>query len=96
MNLVAAAAETLPRGGVLVSGLDNSGEGALLHVEARGEPARVDESTRPVFNGDVPVEDLTPRNVHSYFTVKLAESLGGQLRVLDDEEGKVRFEVRLP
>lgn len=95
MNMAAAAAETLPRGGVLVCGIGDSGNGALLYVEARGEPARLDESTRPVFFEDVPVENLTPRNVHSYFTVKLAGSLGGHIQILEDQEGVVRFEVRL-
>ena len=96
MNLAAAAAETLPRGGVLTSGLDESGAGVLLYVEARGQPARLDEATRPVFFEEVPVEDLSPRNVHSYFTVKLAGSLGGRIEVKENEESLVRFEIRLP
>jgi len=95
MNMAAAAAESLPRGGVLTSGLEDAGAGVLLYVEARGEPARLDELTRPVFFEDVTVETLTPRNVHSYFTVKLASSLGGQIKVLEGEQGLVRFEARL-
>jgi histidine phosphotransferase ChpT len=67
MNLAAAAAETLPRGGVLTIGLDET-EGPRLYVDARGEPARLEESTRPVFFEDVPIDSLTPRNIHSYFT----------------------------
>lgn len=96
MNMAAAAAEALPRGGVLVSGLDDAGNGARVYVEARGEQARLDELTRPVFFEDVPVDSLTARNVHSYFTVKLAASLGGRIEVTDGGEGVVRFEVRLP
>ena len=95
MNMTAAAAETLPRGGVLTSGLEDAGAGVLLYVEARGEPARLNELTRPVFFEDVNVETLEPRNVHSYFTVKLAASLGGQIKVLEGEQGLVRFEARL-
>ena len=96
MNMAAAAAEALPRGGVLVSGLDDAGDGARIYVVARGEPARLDELTRPVFFGDVAIDSLTARNVHSYFTVKLAASLGGRIEVTDGAEGVVRFEVRLP
>jgi histidine phosphotransferase ChpT len=96
MNMAAAAAETLPRGGVLTSGLDDSGTGTLLYVEARGEPARLEESTRAVFFEDVPIENLTPRNVHSYFTVKLAASLGVRVEIAESEEGRIRFEVRVP
>lgn len=96
MNMAAAAAETLPRGGVLVSGIDDTSGGVLLYVEARGEPAQLHESTRPVYFEDVPIDNLTARNVHSYFTVKLVGSQGGRMQVLEGEEGVVRFEVRLP
>lgn len=96
MNMAAAAAECLPRGGILVSGVSDSDGSTLLYVEAKGEPARLDESTRPVYFADVPVENLTPRNVHAYYTVKLAAGMGVALRVLDQTEGVVRFEVQLP
>ncbi len=95
MNLTVAAAEALPRGGLLVSGLDDAGAGVLLYVEARGEPARLKDATRPVYFEDVPVESLTVYQAHSYFTVKLAASLGGQIKVLEGEQGLVRFEARL-
>lgn len=96
MNMAAAAAETLPRGGALTSGLDDSGADSLLYVEARGDPARLEESTRAVFFEDVPMDSLTPRNIHSYFTVKLAIDLGVRIEVDEGEEGRVRLEVRLP
>lgn len=96
MNMTAAAAEALPRGGVLVSGLDDSGEGVLLYVEARGEPARLKDTTRPVYFEDVPVESLTAHEAHAYFTVKLAVSLEAKVEVTESVEGVVRFEVRLP
>lgn len=95
LNMVAAAAEALPRGGRLISGIEDVEGGVLLYSEARGEPARLEDSTRPVFFEDVPIEDLTPRNVHCYFTVKLAETLGGHHRV-EEGDGFVRFEVQLP
>jgi len=95
MNLAAAAAETLPRGGVLTIGLDET-ESPRLYVDARGEPARLEESTRPVFFEDVPIDSLTPRNIHSYFTVRLAASMDVEIQIAENDEGRVRFEVRLP
>jgi len=95
MNLGAAAAETLPRGGVLTIGLDET-EGPRLYVEACGEPARLEESTRPVFFEDVPIDSLTPRNIHSYFTVRVAASMDVEIQIAENDEGRVRFEVRLP
>jgi len=96
MNMAASAAETLPRGGVLVCGLNHTDAGIRLYVEAQGQPARLEEATRPVFFGEVPVDSLTPRNVQSYFTKKLAASLDGQLEVTEDGEERVRFEASLP
>lgn len=96
MNVAAAAAECLPRGGVLVSGVSQTGASSILYVEAKGDPARVEESTRPIYFEEVPVESLTPRNVHAYYTAKLAVGMGAELSVADDVDGVVRFEVRLP
>jgi len=95
MNLTAAAAETLPRGGVLTMKIEESGGGIRLHVEARGEPARLDDVTRPVFFQEVPIEDLTPRNIHSYFTVKLAQTMGSAVEVTESGEGSILFDVKL-
>jgi histidine phosphotransferase ChpT len=95
MNLAAAAAETLPRGGVLTIGLDET-EGPRLYVDARGEPARLEESTRAVFFEDVPIDSLTPRNIHSYFTARLAASMDVEIQIAENDEGRVGFEVRLP
>lgn len=96
MNLAAAAAETLPRGGVLTIGLDESGSGPRLYVDARGAPARLEDSTRAVYFEDVPVESLTPRNIHSFFTVKLATSIGTTIEIVEGEEGRIKFEIGLP
>ena len=96
LNLAAAAAEALPRGGVLTIEVDDSGGATRIGATARGDRARIEESTRAVYEGDVAVEDITPRNVHSYFTVKLAESLGTRVEISGDGESEVRFEVRVP
>lgn len=96
MNLVAAAAECLPRGGVLVSGISEANGSTLLYVEAKGEPARIEDSTRSIYFEEVPVESLTPRNVHAYYTAKLIAGMGAELRVMDEAEGVIRLEVKLP
>ncbi len=95
VNLAATAAECLPRGGVLTMSIDETDGAAKLSAVARGERARVEESVRPVFAGDVPVEELTARSVQGYFTARLAESLGCRIEVSEDDESEVRFDVRL-
>lgn len=94
LNLAAAAAESAPRGGSLTVSVDENSTPALLTVSVRGDRACIDESTRPVYLGDVPVESLTARNVHGYFTAFLVKSLGGVLKVVEPEDGVVGFEVR--
>jgi histidine phosphotransferase ChpT len=91
LNVVAAASETLPRGGILTVRVDESGDPVRLVVTARGEPARIDDSTRPVFAGDFPVESINPRNIQSYFTARLVESSGGRLEISEKNEKEVEF-----
>ena len=96
LNLAVAAAEAMPRGGVLTLEVDDSGGGMRLAAVARGDRLQIRGSTRPVFFGDVAVEDLEARDVHSYFTVRLAESLGARVEVTENGESEIRFEIRLP
>lgn len=95
LNMAAAAAETVPRGGSLTVSVDDAVNPASLSVTAHGDRARIEDSTRPVYAGDVAFESLTARNVHGYFTARLAESLGSTLLVSEPGDGVVRFEVYL-
>ncbi len=95
LNLAVAAAEAMPRGGVLTLEVDDSGGGVRLAAIARGDRLQIHPLTRPVFFGDVAVEDLEARNIHSYFTVRLAESLGGRVEITENGESEIRFDVRL-
>lgn len=96
LNLAVAAAAALPRGGVLTIAVDDR-EGELhLRAAARGDDARLDDSARAVYRGEVAVDELTPRTIHSYFTVKLAESLGAGIEVSEGAGDEVGFDVRLP
>lgn len=96
LNLAGAAAEALPRGGVLTITVEENDGAMHLTATARGDRARLEESVRPVYRGEIAVAELTPRNIHSYFTVRLAESLGGRVEVSEGTDGEVSFGVRLP
>ncbi len=93
MNVAAAAAETLPRGGILTVRVDDASEPARLVVTARGEPARIDDTTRPVFGEDFPVESISPRNIQSYFTARLVEAFGSRLEISEKEGKEVEYLV---
>lgn len=91
LNITAMAAETLPRGGILTARVEDSGTPVRLVVTARGEPARIDDSTRPVFADDFPVESISPRNVQSYFTARLVEGFGSRLEFSETDDKEVEF-----
>ena len=91
LNMAATAVGALPRGGVLVVKVDESG--ARLSVTARGDTAEFDEATRIVFADDVAVEALTPRNIQAYFTVSLARDSGYALEVSVIGDGEVELAV---
>lgn len=96
LNLVALAKEMLPRGGTLRVALLNEGGRLSAVVSAEGAGAAIREETAPGLAPDAAVEDLTPRNVHAYFTRTLARRLGSDLEVDSSAENRVRFAVPLP
>lgn len=95
LNMAVAASEALPRGGTISVAIEDSIGAGAIAVIARGDRARIEESTRSVFFGDVPAESLEVKNVHGYFTSRLAASIGGQLQVSEPEPDEVRFETRI-
>jgi len=96
LNLVALAKEMLPRGGTLRVELLNEGGRLSAVVSAEGAGAAIREETAPGLAPDAVVEDLTPRNVHAYFTRTLARRLGSDLEVDSSAENRVRFAIPLP
>ena len=52
-------------------------------MTANGTGARLREESQPVLAGDVVIDELTPRNVHGYFTRLLAQRMGSELLIVD-------------
>ncbi len=95
LNLVALATECLPRGGTLGVNL-RAGDGATLEVKAIGSDAALRPDTQEGLAADTKVEDLTPRNIHAYFTRLLALRAGGDLVASQEGAGYVRLVATLP
>ena len=102
LNMVATAAEALPRGGEIVVALQEDVRGAAiptLVVTAQGRGARLRETDAAALAGTAVVEDLTPHSVQGYWTRTLAEDLGLTLSAYpqpsgpDTHEG-CRFDAR--
>ena len=96
LNLVALAAEMLPRGGKVTVAALNGPAGLEASVIAEGEGAKLREETQPALADGVRVEELTPRNVQGYFTRLVAQRLGSDLMVDTPAENSLRFSVTLP
>ncbi len=96
LNLIALGDECLPRGGSLGVALSEGAAGLEVAVTANGTGARLREETQPVLTDDVIVDELTPRNVHGYFTRLLAQRMGSELLIVDNPGADtVRLSVTL-
>lgn len=96
LNLIALAAEALPRGGTVGVAMSSGNAGLELEVKAVGADAGLREEAQAAIGEDAAVEDLTPRNVHGYFTQLLAKRLGGKLVAEPIGQGALRLAVALP
>ena len=96
LNLIMLGEECLPRGGTLGVALSNGAAGLEVVVTASGTGARLRDDSRPVLAGDVVIDELTPRNVHGYFTRLLAQRMGSELLIVDSPGAdNVRLSVTL-
>jgi histidine phosphotransferase ChpT len=89
-NMVELGAEVLPRGGtVLVRPLREGASG--IEVAARGESTNITPEMRAALDPDVPIDRLTSRTIHAYFTARLASQLGAILALVEAEPQHVLF-----
>ena len=73
LNLVALAAEALPRVGTVGISMQRSSAGFELEVKAVGADAGLRQEAEAALSDDIAIEELTPRNVHGHFTQLLAK-----------------------
>jgi histidine phosphotransferase ChpT len=95
LNLVALAAEALPRGGTVGISMQRGSAGFEVEVKAVGADAGLRQEAEAALSDDIAIEDLTPRNVHGYFTQLLAKRQGGRLRAEQIGRGALRLAVTL-
>jgi histidine phosphotransferase ChpT len=95
LNLLLLAAEALTRGGRVGLALRLEGSGAGLEVTAEGDDARLTDETLGLLGDVVDVEALSARNVHAYFTARLAKALGLRFAI-EQKPGVVRFQMTTP
>ena len=84
LNALVMAMDALPRGGKLTVTMDPAARAAVL--ESAGTGARVEAASRDALARAIPVEALTARNVHAYFTSLVAAAAGGTLEIAEEPD----------
>lgn len=94
LNMIATATGALPRGGVVVPRVDDSGGAAgRIVVTARGERARISDKSRLVFAENPSIDEIDPYNVQDYFTTRLALEMGRPMEIVENGEIEIEFVV---
>jgi histidine phosphotransferase ChpT len=89
-NMLVLAMEALPRGGsVSVRTLREGLSG--IEVVAEGDSINVTPEMRAALEESTPVDQLTSRTIHAYFTAQLARQLGAALALTEAEPQRAVF-----
>jgi histidine phosphotransferase ChpT len=83
-NVLVLAAEALPRGGTVAVRAREGG----LEIVADGETVNVTDELRAALDAVLPVETLTARTVHAYYTVRLAQQMGARVALARAEPSR--------
>jgi histidine phosphotransferase ChpT len=88
LNMMLLGMSAVPRGGVVTVGLKDR----FPVVEAVGDSARVPEKVAQLLNGQFDASELDARLVQPYYTRRLAQQLGYELRIAA-EGNRIRLEA---
>lgn len=83
-NMLVLAADILPRGG---NALVRRCEGGI-EVAVEGEAVNLSTETRAALDPATPVEQLSSRTVHAYFTARLASQIGATLTIAETDPAR--------
>ena len=80
-NAAFLAAESLPRGGILVAALRQEGGATNIEINASGPMVRPIDGMAEILNGNMPVASLAPRAAQAFYTGLIARLMGGNLQI---------------
>ncbi len=89
-NMLVLGVEALPRGGVVTVRSLRSGASGI-EVAAEGEGVNLPPELRAALDTEAPVDQLTSRTIHAYFTARLAGQLGASLALAEVAPGRALF-----
>lgn len=96
MNLALIAGDALVRGGRLDVGTENAGDRLEIVVRAEGARIVLDPELRTALTGGTAAELLTPRAAAAWLVARLAAQRGGEIMVLEPEDGVLMLGATLP
>lgn len=94
LNLLLTGSAALVRGGTLAVAIEPT-PSADARLVAEGPGARLDEETRAILAGSVPLEQVEPRRVQPYYAARLAAEIGGVIACRDGGDGRIELGARL-
>jgi histidine phosphotransferase ChpT len=96
LNLVLIAGDALVRGGRMDVGAERHGEGLDIVIRAEGPRIVLDPELKKVLAGEVSEETIAPRAAAAWLTHCLVAEGGGEVQVMDSEEGMLLLGAALP
>ena len=96
LNLVLLAGDALVRGGRLDVGAERHEGGLDIVVRAEGPRIVLDPELKRVLLGEVAEDAIAPRAAAAWLVHCVATDGGGQVQVMDKEEGILLFGASLP
>ncbi|MDH5749674.1 MAG: histidine phosphotransferase family protein [Rhodospirillales bacterium] len=96
LNLMHLAVDALPRGGLLTVKIAELPEGLAAAVSAVGQGAGMKDDLIEAMNPNVTDDHLTARNIHGYFTSRLAQNVGVDIEMTSAGDKELRLAVLFP
>jgi histidine phosphotransferase ChpT len=96
LNLVLIAGDALVRGGRLDVGAEKHDAGLDIVIRAEGTRIVLDPELKKVLVGDTSEEAIAPRAAAAWLVHSLVKDGGGEVQVMDGEEGVLLFGASLP
>jgi histidine phosphotransferase ChpT len=96
LNLVLIAGDALVRGGRMDVGAERHGKGLDIVIRAEGPRIVLDPELKKVLAGEVSEETIAPRAAAAWLTHCLVAEGGGEVQVMDSEEGMLLLGAALP
>jgi histidine phosphotransferase ChpT len=96
LNLVLIAGDALVRGGRLDVGAEKHGDGLDIVIRAEGPRIVLDPELKKALSGESSEEQIAPRAAAAWLIHCLVMEGGGEVQVMDSEEGMLLLGASLP